>query len=100
MTREAIDERLRVIEEVQQSLFRAAEELRRVRDLPTQPVGAIGVDVKGKGKAVFDIAEATTPTDMIMNVGEREERDSDSDLGVRSVTDGESLSFDVSPTEN
>jgi len=67
-TREAIDERLRVLEDVQQSLWRAAAELQRVRSaLPPAPMptptstafqqAPSASSAKGKGRAVFDVQE-------------------------------------------
>jgi len=80
-TREAIDERLRVLEGVQQSLWRAAEDLQRVRSaLHPSPVPLTSVstddgasvemppraisDIKGKGKAraVEDVTPPPPPT--------------------------------------
>lgn len=53
-TREAIDERLKVLEDVQKSLWKAAEDLQRVRSsLPTEESESTE-DVKGKGKARAD----------------------------------------------
>lgn len=69
-TREAIDERLRVLEDVQQSLWRAAAELQRVQSaLPPTPTPTTSTtnqqvppivssaNAKGKGRAVFDVQE-------------------------------------------
>jgi len=74
-TREAIDERLRVLDDVQQSLWRAAAELQRVRSTlppptptsqqqsPSSPIvsttasASASARVKGKGRAVFDVQE-------------------------------------------
>jgi len=80
-TREAIDERLRVLEGVQQSLWRAAEDLQRVRSaLHPSPVPSTSAgtddgasvkmpprvisDIKGKGKAraVEDVTPPPPPT--------------------------------------
>ena len=88
-TRDAIDERLRVLEGVQQSLWKAAEDLQRVRSalLPSSaPVTSLDADegpsmemplsfssdVKGKGKAraVEDFAPPPPPTPMTAEFGD------------------------------
>jgi E3 ubiquitin-protein ligase synoviolin len=100
-TREAIDERLKVLEDVQRSLWKAAEELQRVRSMipPIPPLphsqssasssnfasssSAPSVDVKGKGRAAFDI----------------QEEDLESGLGLGSVTTAGSSPIDLSEAD-
>ena len=74
-TRDAIDERLRVLEDVQRSLWHAAAELQRVRStLPPTPTSTANqqaspvissASAKGKGRAVFDVQEEDEGDDLI-----------------------------------
>jgi E3 ubiquitin-protein ligase synoviolin len=92
-TREAIDERLRVLEDVQQSLWRAAAELQRVRGaLPPTPTSTTNqqlspivssASAKGKGRAVFDVQEEDEEADVVSG-----------GAATYSATDGSSAAVD------